>query len=180
MSRPGKSARLSGDELVTAFVRRPHGVSGFVRVESASGETGHIEALESVCLRFAKEGGAVFEYQIEETAGSPAAFLVKFAGIDTPEEAARLSGAEVLVPRDKACPLAEGEYYVADLCQCVLAHKGEAIGRIAGVAEGGGGSLLEVELAGGGLRIVPFRGEFIGEVDMAKKTVELLHRWILD
>ena len=176
----GKSARLSGDELVTAFVRRPHGVRGFVRLESASGETEHIAALKSVYLRLANEGGSVFELQIEETAGSPAAFLVKFAGIDTPEEARLLAGAEVLVPRDKACPLAEGEFYVADLCQCVLVYKDEAIGRIVEVTEGGGGFLLGVALEGGKFRLVPFRDEFVGEVNMSKKTVELVHAWILD
>ena len=176
----GKKVALAGDELVTAFVRRPHGVKGFVRLESASGETEHIEALSSVYLRLAKEGGSVFECQIEETAGSPAAFLVKFAGIDTPEEAARLAGAEVLVPRDKACPLAEGEFYVADLCQCVLVHEGEPVGGIKDVTEGGGGFLLEIELNCGGVRLVPFRNEFVGEVDIAKKTVELIHAWVLD
>ncbi len=176
----GKRASLIGGELVTAFVRSPHGVKGFVKVESASGETAHIEALDAVFLRFGKEGGEVFEYQIEETASSPAAFLVKFAGIDTPEEAKQLSGAEVLVPRDKACPLNEGEFYVDDLCQCVLVCEGDVIGKIAGVTEGGGGSLLEVELNSGALRLVPFRDVFIGEVDMAKKTVELLCAWVLD
>ena len=176
----GKRAALAGDELVTAFVRRPHGVKGFVRLESASGETEHIEALKSVYLRLAKEGGSVFEYQIEEIAGSPAAFLVKFAGIDTPEEAAQLAGAEVLVPRDKACPLSEGEFYVADLCQCVLVYEGNAIGRVKDVMEGGGGFLLGVVLDCGETRLVPFRDEFVGEVNIAKKTVELLHAWVLD
>ena len=180
MPRGGKRARLAGDELVTAFVRRPHGVKGFVRMESASGEVEHIASLKNVFLRFAKEGGCVFEYQIEGTAGSPAAFLVKFAGVDTPEEAKLLSGAEVLVPRDKACPLNEGEFYVADLCQCDLVHEGEAIGRIKDVTEGGGGFLLEIELNCGGVRLVPFRNEFVGEVDIAKKAVELVARWVLD
>ena len=180
MPHAGKRALLSGDELVTAFVRKPHGVKGFVRLESASGETAHIEALASVFLRFGKEGREVFEYKIEETAGSPAAFLVKFEGVDTLEEAKALSGAEVLVPRDKACPLDEGEFYVGDLCQCALVCGGSAVGDIVNVMEGGGGPLLEVRLYGGETRLVPFRDAFVGDVDTEKKTVELRHSWILD
>jgi len=47
--------------------------------------------------------------------------------------------------------------------------------------EGGAGDLLEVSLAESGeKRLVPLRKEFIGEIDIGAKTVELMHRWILD
>lgn len=176
----GKRVALSGGELVTAIVRSSHGLNGFVKVESASGETAHIEALSSVFLRFAKNDAEVFEYRIEKTAGSPAAFLLKFEGVDGPEDAKRLSGAEVLVPRDKACPLKEGEFYVGDLCQCVLVYDGAVVGRITGVTEGGGGDLLEVALPEGRVCLVPLKDAFIGDVDVEAKTVRLLHRWILE
>lgn len=180
MPHAGKRALLSGGELVTAFVRRPHGARGFVRVESASGETAHIEALPSVLLRLGKEGGDVFEYKIEATAGSLSSFLVKFEGIDTPEAARALSGAEILVPREKACPLGEGEFYVSDLCRCALVCGNSVVGSIEDVMEGGGGFLLEVRLSGGELRLVPLKDAFIGAIDTEKKTVELLRRWILE
>ncbi|MBO8451079.1 MAG: 16S rRNA processing protein RimM [Spirochaetes bacterium] len=176
----GKRSRLSGGELVTAFIRSPHGVKGFMRVESASGETGHLSALPSVLVRLGRDDGQVFAYDVEETAGSAAAFLMKFAGIDTPEDAKLLSGAEILVERDKACPLREGEVYVRDLCQCDLVYGGSAVGRIIGVTEGGGGDLLEVALPEGRRCFVPFQNAFIGDVNPEQKTVCLLHRWILD
>lgn len=176
----GKKACLSGDELVTAVVRSPHGLNGFVKVESTSGEVAHIEVLSSVFLRFNRDNSEVFEYSIEKTGGSPSSFLLKFAGINNPEDARRLTGAEVLVPRDKACPLNEGEFYVGDLCQCVLVYDGSPAGRIVGVTEGGGGDLLEVELPEGRTCLVPFKDAFIGDIDLGGRTVRLLHRWILE
>ncbi len=94
----------------------------------------------------------------------------------------------MLVPRDKACPLEEGEYYVSDLCNCVLVYLGVPVGTITDVLEGGAGDLLEVILTEGGdaetsgpqRRLVPFRKEFVGEVDLRARTVELTHRWILE
>ena len=47
---------------------------------------------------------------------------MKCTGIDTPEDAAKYRNWEMLVPRDKACPLKEGEFYVEDLKQCSLIY----------------------------------------------------------
>lgn len=178
----------SRELLVTGYIRSSHGVDGFVKVESASGEVAHFGDLDSVVLRLGGKGGTEKRFEIEAAEGSAQCLLIKFKGFDTPEQAKQLAGAEVLVPRDKACPLNAGEYYVCDLCQCVLVYEGTPIGKITGVMEGGAGDLLEValtesdELANGQLatRIVPFRKEFVGKVDMQARTVELMHRWILE
>ncbi len=174
--------------LVTGYVRSAHGLGGFVRVESVSGEYGHIAALTEAVLRFPRSGGAVKTYRIEAMDASASSALVKFVGVDGPDRARELAGAEILVPRDMACPLAEGEHYVDDLCQCVLVHEGTPVATVIGVVEGGTGDLLEVALTDGSVpdqsanktRLVPLCEEFVGKIDTAAKTVELKHRWILE
>ncbi len=169
------------DRLVTGYIRSSHGIDGFVRVESASGEVGHFADLEEVTLRTGGSEGIERQFVIEAAEGHSGCLLLKFRGIDTPEQAKQLAGAEILVPRDKACPLEEGEFYVNDLCQCNLVYQGTVVGSISDVMEGGAGDLLEVSLAESGQkRLVPLRKEFIGEIDIGNKTVELMHRWILD
>jgi 16S rRNA processing protein RimM len=185
---PGAQTGASQDLLVTGIVRSSHGVGGFVKLETASGEVDHFADLDEVVLRTGGANGVLKSFFIEAIDGSASCFLVKFRGIDTPEQAKALSGAEVLVPRDRACPLEKGEFYVADLCQCVLVYQGTPLGTITGVLEGGAGDLLEVSLSESDefgnpkLRacLVPFRKEFVGKVDMKAKTVELMHRWILE
>ena len=174
--------------LVTGIVRSSHGLDGFVKVESSSGEVEHFAGLGEVLLRTGGPGGTISRIEIEAAEGSVHCLLLKFRGIDTPEQARKLAGSELLVPRDKACPLEKGEYYVCDLCQCVLVYKGETIGTIIGVMEGGAGDLLEVALTEGSVpdssgkqtRLVPLRDEFIGKIDLKARTVELMHRWILE
>lgn len=176
------------DLLVTGYIRSAHGLDGFVKVESASGEVAHFADLEEVTLRAKGSEGPGKRYEVEAAEGSSALLLLKFKGIDTPEAARALSGLQVLVPRDKACPLEEDEWYVEDLCQCSLVYEGNPIGRIAGVMEGGAGDLLEVilsegsnpESSGGKTCLIPMKNEFIGKVDLKSKTVELMHRWILE
>ncbi len=176
------------DLLVTGYIRSSHGLDGFVKVESASGEVAHFAELEEISLRPKGSEGPVKRYEIEAVEGSSALLLLKLKGIDTPEAAKALSGMELLVPRDQACPLEEDEWYVDDLCQCNLVYQGNPIGKIAGVMEGGAGDLLEVtlfegsnpDLSGGKTRLIPMQKEFIGKVDLSSKTVELMHRWILE
>lgn len=174
--------------LVTGIIRSAHGLNGFVKVESCSGEVSHLADLEDVDVRTGGAKGTVKRYHLDAIEGSSRCLLMKFRGIETMEQAKTLAGSEILLPRDKACPLAEDEFYVSDLCQCVLVYQGTVLGRITGVMEGGAGDLLEVTVSESSefgeakltTRIVPLRKEFVGKVDMQAKTVELMHRWILE
>ena len=182
--------------FVVGIVRNPHGLTGKFKVESTSGETEHFSSFTEVTL---KNGDIEKTVKVESVSGSTASLLMKCTGIDTPEDAAKYRNWEMLVPRDKACPLKEGEFYVEDLKQCSLVYSeknGQAektapivIGTITGVTEGGGGKLLEVTLTESSTalyksdsneRFIPFRKEFIGDIDLDKKTVELMHLWILE
>jgi 16S rRNA processing protein RimM len=174
--------------LVTGIIRSSHGVNGFVKVESTSGEVDHLMDLKGIDLRSGGINGTIKRYEIERIEGSAICLLMKLKGIETPEQAKTLAGLELVVPRDMACPLEDGEYYVNDLCQCVLMYKGTLVGTITGVMEGGAGDLLEVTLSESGgfgedksaTRILPLRKEFVGKIDIKAKTVELMHRWILE
>jgi len=173
------------DRIVTGIVRTSHGLDGRVKVESTSGEVKHFFDLDEVVLR---NEGVEQTFHIEDIEAVHAALLVKFRGIDNPEVAKKLAGSEILVPRDMACPLHRGQFYVNDLCECVLVYRGTPVGSITGVMEGGAHDLLEVRLLDGSgtdlstnrTVLVPFRNEFVGAVDIKNRTVELLHRWILE
>jgi 16S rRNA processing protein RimM len=167
---------------VVALVGAPFGVKGFVKTKPLSGELDHLEQLETVVLRW--EGRETLFY-IEETLRVGPSLAVKFRGIDTPEAAKALSGAELLTGRDHAAPLGKDEYYVEDLRGIPVTDRaGAVLGHITDVLEGGGGQLIELRLPDGTLRLVPFRKEFFGEVDVDNASIEkrravLLESWIL-
>jgi 16S rRNA processing protein RimM len=169
------------ETFVAGLVGAPFGLEGFVKVRSLSGETGHLLKLSSVSLR---QEGREGIWEIETTLPAPPGpvVLVKFRGIDSPEAAKTLNGAEIRGKRGEAAPLKPGEYYIEDLKGLAVyaAPDGEILGTIAGVIEGGGGSLAEIKLNGGERRLAPFRGEFFGEIDLAGRRVELLCPWILE
>jgi 16S rRNA processing protein RimM len=174
--------RGSDDLLVTATVAGPFGVEGFVRVLPESGDAAHLARLDSVFSRKRKgrEVLATEVLYIEGFRQLKGCGLVKFKGIDSPEAAKALSGAELLVPRKNAAPLSSGEYYVEDLRGLTLRSTTCYSAVIANIVEGGGGYLLDVTLPTGEQRLVPFRHEFVGKIDLEAATVELLVDWILE
>lgn len=155
----------------------PHGIQGFLRVQSYSGETAHFADLGEVLLAREGERGSV---RVEESRVSGPDVLLRFSGCSDPETARVWTGWEILVPRSRAAPLGPGEYYIADLAGCVLAFAGVSVGAVEAVLEGGEAPLLEVRRPSGRNVLVPFRKEFIGEVDIAGRRIELLVDWILE
>jgi 16S rRNA processing protein RimM len=169
------------ERFVSAVVLSPFALEGFVKVRSLSGEIGHLLKLSSAVLR-GKTGERVYRIEAaRKIEGAPANLLVKFGGIDTPEDAAHLAGAEILLPRSQAAPLEEDEYYIEDLKGLrVICPDGQEAGVVTGIIDGGGGQLAEVRLAAGELKLVPFRNEFLGEINVEKKEIMLVAPWILE
>lgn len=149
-------------DLTVGFVRGSHGLTGEVRIESASGRYEHIAALKEVTL---VQKGISAKHAVENARVAGNVLYVKFAGVDSPEAAKKLNGAALQTSRENACPLKEGEWYVEDLKKCSLVYFGEenglgndvaptddvrsrsVVGSITDVLEGGAGELLEVLLS---------------------------------
>ena len=168
--------------LTTGIVRKSHGVRGFFRVQSTSGETAHFAALEEVSL--SGPAGQEKTFSVEEcrTAGND--ILMKLRGIESPEEAARYAAWEIRVPREKASPLGEGQYYVTDLSGASLLCGGRSVGTVKSVVETGAYAMLEVicgENRGEGRTVfIPFVNAHVGTVDIAARTIELKSEWLLE
>jgi len=160
------------------LVGSPFGLKGFVKVKPFSGETGHFSRLKEVTL---KQGEKEDRREVAEVLSQGKTLLMRFTGVDSPEAAALLKGAEIIAGREYAAPLKDGEFYIEDLKGLeVKTGDGEVLGHIINVVEGGGGNLAELKLLSGETRFAPFRKEFFGEVDLQGGKIVLLEPWILE
>jgi len=163
--------------LATGVLKSPHGIHGYLKLHSFSEEFSHLAVLGEVLLR---KDGKEKRMVIEDSKIMGREFLIKFSGVDNPEDARILNGWEMWVPRECAAPLDEGEYYVADLASCSLVCQGAVVARVVGIIEGAQALLLEVESSADQLKyLVPFMSQYIGTVDLERKEMELLAPWLL-
>lgn len=165
------------ERIIVGYILSPYGIGGYLKVKSTSGEFEHFGRMDEVLL---KKNNSERTFEIEDVQFSQSFLRIKFKGINTPEEAKKFSSSEILVPREKACPLSENEWYAYDLCQCDLVYEGSTVGSVVDVVEGGGGYLLDILLPDGSKVFVPLKDAFIGNIDIPSKTIELKHRWILE
>ena len=170
-----KKGRNLTKRFVAAIVGSPFGLTGRVKIEPLSGEKGHLLTLTKAVLR---KGELEKEYPIEEVFSAP--LSLKLKGIDSPEAAKALKGSEILVSREQAAPLKKSEFYIEDLRGMDIIAGGKTVGVISGVFEGGGGFLAEVLVESGEKKLVPFRDEFFGTIDLEAGQAELLNTWILE
>ncbi len=149
------------EQFIVGFIRGSHGVTGNFKVESASGKYEHFADMTEVTLRNGKTGEERLS-KVESVEFGGSTLFMKIQGINTPEDVRKINGWEIVVPRDKACPLEKDEWYVEDLKECSIvyqAQKGKdgletdvspaevTVGTVTDVLEGGTGDLLEIVLA---------------------------------
>jgi 16S rRNA processing protein RimM len=171
-------SRLPTPFFIAGIVGAPFGLEGFVKVKPLSGEIEHLLKLKTATLR---QDGKERVFNIEESAPSPPAVVMRFAGFHNPEAAKALAGAELIVSREEAAALKPGEFYVEDLKGlAVLSPAAEVLGHINAIIEGGGGDLAEITLNNGKRRLVPFRKEFFSGIDLENRRITLNNLWILE
>ena len=139
------------EQVALAAVAGAHGVGGEVRLKLFA------ESLDSLKRH---EIVTVGERSLKLASLRPGSggAIARFAGIADRNQAEALRGSLVTVPRSALPPLAEGEYYHADLIglPCVDAE-GKLLGKVAAVENFGAGDILEIEREDGRRVMVPFR-----------------------
>ena len=97
--------------------------------------------------------------------------------MDRIEDVERLKGAELLIPREEAIPLEEGEYFIPDLLGLkVTTDDGRELGTIKDVIETGANNVYDVQNEEGGRILIPAIPQCILDVRLeeGEMTVHLL------
>ncbi len=101
--------------------------------------------------------------------------VLKFAGVDSINEAETLRGLEVAIPKAERAPLDEDAVYISDLIGCLLidSRTGAKVGTIAQVdREATAAPLLVVQTPTGEV-LVPFARAFQPKIDLAARQIEM-------
>jgi len=169
---------MPGDaEFVTlARVVKTQGRRGEVAVEVHSDVPDRLHvALRVFALA---EGGSRRELLIEDTWPHKDWLVLKFAGVDSISDAEALVGSELQVPRSERAALEPGTAYVSDLVGCAVLdcrrdNRGCEIGVVKDVRFGAGEAPLLVVGAGKTEYEIPYAQEFLKQVDLEHKRIEM-------
>lgn len=112
------------------------------------------------------------EYEIEEVKYHKEMVLIKFKGIDNPEDANLLRNYYLVVDRNDEEPLEEGTYYIVDMIGLeVYTDKGEKIGTLDDVFNSGSSDIYVVKNELGKQILLPAIEDVIKKIDMEQRKM---------
>ena len=151
------------DKFQVGAVASVHGIKGEVKVFPTTDEPEKFKRLKSVWLHTGKEER---EIKLQSVKFFKKMVIVKFEGIDSPEDAYSYRGATLWIPRKEAVPLKKDEYYRADLIGLsVFTEEGEALGMLTDVLETGANDVYQIDLPDKRTVLFPAIKECVKEVD---------------
>ncbi|HZR02970.1 MAG TPA: ribosome maturation factor RimM [Burkholderiales bacterium] len=110
------------------------------------------------------------EVAVEEGAVQGRTVVAKLSGVESREDAARLSGCDVAVPRAALPAAGAGEYYWSDLVGLqVRNQRGELLGVVSGLLETGANDVLVVQAEKE--RLIPFVDAIVRSVDVERQLI---------
>lgn len=160
--------------LRVGVIASTHGIRGEVKVFPTTEDINRFKKLKDVILDTGKE------YINLEVAGVKFfknMAIVKFKGIDDINQIEKYKGKDLLVTRENAIPLEEGEFYIFDvLGSKVVTEEGTEIGELKEILTTGANDVYVVKTAQGKEVLIPSIPQCILDINVEEKivTVHLL------
>ncbi len=155
---------LTPKPIVLAAITGAHGVTGEVRVKLLG------DGLAAFQQHKSFNDGTLTLTKLRDDGKGGA--IARFAEATNRTQAEALRGTTLAVPREALPPLAEGEYYHADLLGlAAVSDTGEALGEVVTVENFGAGDVIEIRRPDGKSFMVPMRPEAVSKWDGERVVV---------
>ena len=110
-------------------------------------------------------------YEITVTGQTKDVLIGTIRGVTTREEAEKLRGTELWIPRSALPDAGQHQYYYEDLNGLKLStSSGDAYGTITAMHNFGAGDLVAIKLTSGAEELLPFNRATFPKIDVAKGT----------
>jgi 16S rRNA processing protein RimM len=151
------------DKICVARIGAAHGVRGAVKLWTFTEDPFAVKVYGPLST---KDGARHFELTSAREAKDH--LVATFKDVETREEAERLNGIELYVPRDKLPATEDDEYYHADLIGlAAVTTTDEPLGRVHAIHNFGAGDIIEIAPPSGTTLLLPFTNAVVPTVDLA-------------
>ena len=150
-------------QVCIARIGAAHGVRGAVKLWTFTEDPFAVKRYGPLST---KDGARRFE--IASAREAKGHLVAQLKGVATRDEAERLNGLELYVPREKLPATDQDEYYHADLIGlAAVTTADEPLGRVIAIHNFGAGDILEIAPPSGATMLLPFTNAVVPTVDIA-------------
>lgn len=169
------SIQSPDDWAILARLKRPQGRKGEVSAEILTDFPERFQQRRQLMLLAAN--GQARPVELESFWLHKGGIILKFAGVDSINQAEELRGLEVAIPRTERAELETDSAYISDLIGCTLyklvSGKPQPVGKIVAVDRESTEVPLFVIKQGKEELLVPFAKAYLRKLDIAAKCVEM-------
>ena len=159
------------DLLKVGVISNTHGIRGEVKVFPTTDDPRRYLDLEDVIL---DTGTEKKKMEIEKVRFFKNMVILKFKGIDDINEILPYQKKNLYVTREQAVPLAENEYFIADLIGLkAVSDEGEDLGKVADVIQSAANDIYVIEKDGTPDLLIPAISECIKKVDLKAGSIKI-------
>ncbi|MBR1853315.1 MAG: 16S rRNA processing protein RimM [Lachnospiraceae bacterium] len=159
------------ERFQVGVITSPHGVKGEVKVFPTTDDPKRFKRLKDVILDTGKENLIL---EIEGVKFFKQFVILKFKGLETPEEVAKYRQKSLYVTRENAVRLGRDEYFIADLMGlAVYDEDGTEIGVLREVMETGANDVYVIDLKDGRELLLPAIKECVLNVDVEAGKMQI-------
>ena len=145
------------------------GIKGMVKVKPFTDDINKFDKFKKIYI---KKENTKKEYQIEEVKYHKDMILIKFRGIENPEQANLLRNSYLMIDREEEKPLEEGTYYIVDMIGMdVYTDEGEKLGNIEDIFNTGSNDIYVVKNELGKQILLPAISDVVKNIDMENKKM---------
>jgi len=157
------------DMLRVGVISSTHGIRGEVKVYPT---TDYPEQFEDLEILYLDTGEELLEMKPEKVRYFKNMVILKFRGINNINDIEIYKGKDLLITREQAVPLQDGEFFISDLIGCcVITDKGEQIGVLDDVLQTGANDVFVVKRSEGKELLLPYIDECVLKIDIEEKRI---------
>lgn len=164
-----QEAAKTEDMLRVGVFTSTHGVRGEIKVFPTTDDPDRFEDLEKV---FLDTGKKLYRLEIERVRFAKNQVILKFKGIDNINDIEKYKGSDLLIAREDAVELEEGEFFICDaIGSIVYEEDGTEFGVLEEVMETKANDVFIVKTKDGKEVLLPYIEDCIKEVNVAEKKI---------
>ena len=163
---------MNRDELLqVGVITSTHGIKGEVKVFPTTDDPNRFKILKDVILDTDKE---LIELKVSGVKFFKKFVILKFKGINDINDIEKYKGKKLLVTRENAVELEEGEHFIADLIGLkVVTDEDEELGELTDVLQTGANDVYEVRMDNGKDVLIPAIKDCILDVNIEEGIMKV-------
>lgn len=157
--------------LRVGVISNTHGVRGEVKVYPTTDDIKRFDYLEEAVIDTGKE---YIDVNVTSVKYFKNMVILKFEQFNNMDQVIPYKGMDLLVTRENAIPLEEGEHFIVDLVGCkVVTDDGEDFGELVDVLQTGANGVYVVKMNDGKEVLLPVIDECVLEKDVENKVIKV-------